>query len=225
MSIRTQMLRETGKPEQSLVFLTMKWTLLLTNGVACLPDLSWSTWILTTLVLLAGTYLLWLQYRYVHLIQMLPGPRALPILGNALQIKKGQARRQEFQSDWVKRYGPIYRLWLGPFPIVFIASPELMEPILSSSKSIDKPSEYLSAELLLGNAIFLRSGPSWKSRRAMLLPSFHMQILKQFVEIFNEHSGTFCHVLDQWISEKGSDQPFNVCPTTTQVTLDILCGN
>ena len=34
---------------------------------------------------------------------------------------------QDFQINWVKLYGPIYRFWRGSQPVVALSSPEAVE--------------------------------------------------------------------------------------------------
>ena len=211
----------TARGEQA-----MEWTsLLVAGGVARWPDLSWSAWAVATSALLAAAYLMWSWSRFVRLIEALPGPRGVPLLGVTFDVEHDHAARiQQTHRRWVERYGPIYRAWIGPVVMVAIASPQLMEPILSSPKLITKGFGYSFLRAWLGDAIFLSTGRSWKDRRRMLTPAFHFQILQQFVDTFNEHSRAFCRQLQRWIDDRGADQPFDAYPVVTQCALDIICG-
>ena len=48
----------------------------------------------------------------------LPGPSRLPLLGNLHQVR--QATLHATAEDWCERYGPIFRVGLGPRPVVVI---------------------------------------------------------------------------------------------------------
>ena len=72
--------------------------------------------------------------RYSRLVNLIPGPKTLPILGNFLQLNVSST--DEFliriHFEWVEKYGNIYRFWAGTNPMVAISSPELMEPVLTN---------------------------------------------------------------------------------------------
>jgi hypothetical protein len=48
----------------------------------------------------------------------LPGPPRLPLLGNLHQVR--QATLHATAEEWCERYGPIFRVGLGPRPVVVI---------------------------------------------------------------------------------------------------------
>lgn len=52
-------------------------------------------------------------------VDMLPGPRGLPLFGNALQIKSHQMHLQ--LEAWARQFGPYYQLRLGPRRIMVVA--------------------------------------------------------------------------------------------------------
>jgi cytochrome P450 family 4 len=124
---------------------------------------------------------------------------------------------------WVERYGPMYRGWIGPYPVVAIACPQLMEPILTSQQQITKASEYSFLNLWLGDCMFLTTGDRWKSRRRMLTPAFHFQILNSFFDVFNERSRLLVDYLNDLIKQK-PDEAFDVFPVMGKCALDIICG-
>jgi hypothetical protein len=58
----------------------------------------------------------------------LPGPRRLPLLGNAHQLRT--ARFHLILEGWADRYGPIYRMDTGRTPIVVISDREVANTCL-----------------------------------------------------------------------------------------------
>ncbi|KAA0186035.1 Cytochrome P450 CYP4V34, partial [Hyalella azteca] len=58
----------------------------------------------------------------------------------------------------------------------------------------------------------------WKSRRRLLTPTFHFKILEDFVEVFNRQALRFVDKLQYNVGDK----PFNVYPSVTLFTLDVI---
>ena len=61
-------------------------------------------------------------------IEDLPGPRPVPILGNALSIKV--ERLHEIFERWAREHGPLYRVRLGRQWSVVSADPDINERVL-----------------------------------------------------------------------------------------------
>ena len=106
----------------------------------------WFSIVFTTLLCLLVViyYCAWTWSRKVRLVNAIPGPRALPVLGNVLQLNVDFDEFNKIVSfEWPAKYGPIYRVWAGAHrPVIVLTSPELMEPILSSQKLITKAIQY-----------------------------------------------------------------------------------
>lgn len=63
------------------------------------------------------------------------------------------------------------------------------------------------------------SGEKWRSHRKMIAPTFHINILKSFIGIFNQNSK---NVVEKMRSEVG--EVFDVHDHMSGVTVDILLG-
>jgi hypothetical protein len=72
----------------------------------------------------------------------LPGPPALPVIGNSLQFNTNDLCKL-FQDvkEIPLSYGPISRLWLGPVLIVVLADPDNIESVIKQEKICSR--EYL----------------------------------------------------------------------------------
>ncbi|KAK5643929.1 hypothetical protein RI129_007774 [Pyrocoelia pectoralis] len=143
--------------------------------------------------LIIFTLMLWYMYwqlskRYVlKLAEKLPGPKGWPLIGNALEfrgsaheIMKKLCRHLEINS--------VVKLWQGSKLIIFLSDPKDVEIILSSYDHIDKSSEYDLFKPWLGNGLLISTGKTWKSHRKLIYPTFHMNILKKFIVLFNTNS-------------------------------------
>src|SRR5690606_12228874 len=55
----------------------------------------------------------------------LPGPKGLPLVGNLFQLR--EADQHLVMEDWADEYGSMYRIRLGPYRILMVADPDLVE--------------------------------------------------------------------------------------------------
>lgn len=53
---------------------------------------NWTTWFVLTSLAVIG-WICWRNSRYVRLINAVPGPKGIPILGNLLELNVGQVGR------------------------------------------------------------------------------------------------------------------------------------
>ncbi|XP_061191272.1 cytochrome P450 4V2-like isoform X2 [Saccostrea echinata] len=154
-------------------------------------------------------------------IDIIPGPVALPILGNAHQLKHTSReffdQLTQFTADYAN-YG-IFRLLLGTKLTVALYKPEYVEVILQSSKHLDKADEYRFLHPWLGTGLLTSTGSKWKSRRRMLTPTFHFKILNDFVGVFHDQAT----IMVKKLSEVADGREFNIFNYITLCALDIIC--
>ncbi|KAJ1526193.1 hypothetical protein ONE63_009352 [Megalurothrips usitatus] len=172
------------------------------------------------LVFLAGaTYLLSQRRKWVRQVDLIPGPPAIPILGNTWDImwrfKFNQTRTME---AWTKKYGDVFRFWVGcSVPVVVLVKPEDVEIILSSNKHIEKSYVYRQLHPWIGTGLLTSSGKKWHTRRKLITPTFHFRILDQFIEVFNRHSDI---LVSRLLKTSGT---INIHEFMTLCTLDVIC--
>ena len=68
----------------------------------------------------------------------------------------------------------------------------------------------------------LSGGDKWFTRRRLLTPSFHFDILNDFLMVMNEQADIFVNNLAK---QAKIEKKFNISPFITACTLDIICGN
>lgn len=94
------------------------------------------------------------------------------------------------------------------------------EKVLGTSKHIEKSFIYDFLHPFLKTGLLTSSGDKWHKRRRMLTPAFHFDILKEFLEMFNEESDKLVKTLMQEVGRE-----VNIIPISTQFTLNTICGN
>ncbi|KAK3875312.1 hypothetical protein Pcinc_019808 [Petrolisthes cinctipes] len=178
----------------------------------------------TFLTLLTVMFANWFYKRRqkILLIEQIPGPKALPILGNALEVNVDP--RDLFQvitggSYIWSQITPLMRVWAGPFPLIQLFKCSVVEVILSSNKHLDKSRDYTFLHPWLGTGLLTSTGSKWHSRRKMLTPAFHFKILEDFLEVFNSQSTKMVEKL----ANRADGQPFDIFPYITLCTLDVIC--
>ncbi|XP_064624492.1 cytochrome P450 4V2-like [Lineus longissimus] len=177
--------------------------------------------VLALLLVFITTYL----YNFRKLkkaIDQFGGPPALPIIGNAhmFEPKGSDFYAQLMQFIEENKESGIFRIWLGPVPVLVVTNPEIVEIILSSSKHLDKSYVYKFLHPWLATGLLTSTGDKWRMRRKLLTPTFHFKILDDFMTVFNEQTDIFTNILREKIS---NDKAFDIFPYITHCALDIIC--
>ncbi|CAH1794292.1 unnamed protein product [Owenia fusiformis] len=159
------------------------------------------------------------SYRIKKLVDKFPGPPALPLIGNAHILKRDGAGFYSQVLDFCKVYpGGGFRLWLGPKPTMAFYKANVIEPLLNSTKHMDKSAEYDFLHPWLGTGLLTSTGLKWHQRRKLLTPTFHFKILSDFLEVFNEQSKIFVYQL-----RNQTEKDIDLFPFITKCALDIIC--
>uniref|UniRef100_W8BXE1 Putative cytochrome P450 311a1 n=2 Tax=Ceratitis capitata TaxID=7213 RepID=W8BXE1_CERCA len=117
----------------------------------------------------------------------IPGPVALPLVGNVQMICKLKPESL-FKSiaDYRAQFGKSYRLWLGPELWIFLHSPEETREALNDS-TLTRPAAFQQLSVLIGNGLLISYGKQWETHRRALNPAFHMNILNSFTHVIAQH--------------------------------------
>uniref|UniRef100_A0A182Q0H2 Cytochrome P450 n=1 Tax=Anopheles farauti TaxID=69004 RepID=A0A182Q0H2_9DIPT len=183
---------------------------------------------LTVMLVLVMVLLIYKARRakMVRLIDQIPGPVCMPLVGNGLQINVG-CKDELFdriiasRKMFGRRQG-ISRVWNGPIPYVLISKASAVEPILSNPKLVEKSNDYEYMKAWLGNGLLTSPGYIWHPRRKSLTPAFHFKILSDFVTIFQNQADVLIEKLTERTLATGSPE-LNIVPFVTLCALDIFC--
>ncbi|XP_066257508.1 cytochrome P450 4g15-like isoform X1 [Euwallacea similis] len=144
--------------------------------------------LLTTLITLYYVYWKVSRRRMIELADRIPGPKGWPIIGNALEFVGSPHDVFKSIYDKAKDYGTVAKVWIGPRLLVFLRDPQDVEIILSSHVHIDKSPEYRFFQPWLGDGLLISTGQKWRAHRKLIAPTFHLNVLKSFIDLFNKNS-------------------------------------
>ena len=142
-------------------------------------------------------------------IAELPGPRRLPFLGNAHQLRPN--RIHVMIEQWGRRYGPAFRFAMGPREVVAFTEPDTVNAILR-----ERPDGYrrwreletVADELGLSGP-FTSEGDDWRRQRRLAVTALNSNHLRRYFDIIGLATerlhrrlptGTPVEILDDFMS-------------------------
>jgi cytochrome P450 len=121
--------------------------------------------------------------RVARVVDVLPGPRGLPVAGNALQLRSEQLHLTV--ERWVRRYGPAYRFALGRRTVVAISEPSAINAVLR-----DRPDgfrRWREIEEVAREAgvygVFSAEGDDWRRQRRLAVTALNTNHLHRYFEV------------------------------------------
>ncbi|XP_018365058.1 PREDICTED: cytochrome P450 4g15 [Trachymyrmex cornetzi] len=153
----------------------------------------------------------------IELAEKIPGPEGLPLIGNALLLlgSSDTMFRTLYRKSF--EYDQIIKIWLGPKLLIFLMDPRDVEIILSSHVYIDKSAEYRFFQPWLGNGLLISTGSKWRAHRKLIAPTFHLNVLKSFIDLFNANSRAVVERM-----RKEEDKEFDCHDYMSECTVEIL---
>ena len=118
--------------------------------------------------------------RATRRLDELPGPPALPIIGNAAGIRPTELHRT--LEGWAREYGPLYRFRLGREPVLVVADHRLIAELLR-----DRP-EGLARSRAVRTAVdeagvggvFSAEGERWRRQRRLVMRAMTPEAVRHF---------------------------------------------
>jgi cytochrome P450/NADPH-cytochrome P450 reductase len=157
-------------------------------------------------------------------IDDLPGPHALPVLGNLLDID-GTAPLDGF-ARMAKEYGPLYRLSMPSGPRLFLSGADLAAEVFDDAR-FDKAIGGGLANLrggAIGNGLFTSDtdDPLWHRAHEILMAPFSMRAMRDYVPRMVDIGE---QLMEKW-ARLNPDEEVDVPADMTRLTLDTiaLCG-
>ena len=111
--------------------------------------------------------------------RMPPGPKGLPILGMALQVRRDPLGTL---TRVAREYGDIVRLPIVSEERIFLNHPDFIEQVLVIQQGKFHKSE-LTKKItgrLLGQGLLISEGEFWRRQRRLAQPAFHRSRIAEY---------------------------------------------
>ncbi|KAI8897803.1 cytochrome P450 [Globomyces pollinis-pini] len=173
----------------------------------------------------AGVIGIWLVIRQVTKRKSPPGPFAVPVLGNIIQM---QPYIKKFHShlffwDVFQQYGDIVQLTLGGKPLIILSDPTEIKRCLNSDEEFIRGDEIkIAMEGVASEALFSQpSGEVWKRHRKILQPSFGPSHIKYAAVVSNNFAWK---LTECWLKELNQKEEHRVefHSAMTAFALDVI---
>jgi cytochrome P450 len=151
----------------------------------------------------------------------LPGPRAWPLLGNLPQIDVARMHAQ--LEAWVDRYGPTFKVELGPRPMLVVSRAESIAAIMR-----DRPDGWRRMETMRdairesgSHGLFSAEGDEWRRQRRLVMAAFDPAHLKRYFESMVQVTDRLRQRLD---AAARSGEAIDLQTILMRYTVDITTG-
>lgn len=161
------------------------------------------------------------QHRGLTALGNLPGPRGLPLLGNARQIIPDQMHCQ--LEAWSKIYGNRYNIALGMRKVLVCSHPDDIAVVLK-----DRPEgfsrtgrlEMIAKELNVAG-VFAANGENWRRQRTLVMHAFNPAHVKSY---FPALQNVTTRLLHRWTHQAEKSASFELEPDLMRYTVDVTAG-
>jgi cytochrome P450 len=151
----------------------------------------------------------------------LPGPRGLPLVGNALQLDT--ARIHLAAEKWQRAYGDFFRFDIGRRRFLVVADAETIGAVLR-----DRPDgfertrrlEETAKELGFGG-VFSSNGERWRQQRPMVMAGFDPAHIKAYYPTLVKVTERFAR---RWQKAAAARAPIELQPDLMRYTVDVTAG-
>lgn len=151
-------------------------------------------------------------------VDELPGPRGLPLLGNALALDLPHLH--DVLDGWARRYGPLYAFRIGRRPVVAVGDAHLATTVLR-----ERPDRYrrwsnileITGELSLAG-VFSVEGDDWRRQRPMASQALDVAHVGGF---FDRLATIVRRLHGRWERSARSGAPVEIQKDLMRFTVDV----
>ncbi|XP_077993270.1 cytochrome P450 4F6-like [Glandiceps talaboti] len=141
-----------------------------------------------------------------------------PVFGHIHLLELNSEETLQIAGERTDMFPYCGQLWLGPFHAIMVSHhPTIVQAIVATTEPKDEFT-YGMVKPWLGDGLLISEGSKWHRNRRLLTPGFHFDILKPYVQVFNDCVNT---MTDKWmtIHDKGMIEMFE---HISLMTLDSL---
>ena len=118
------------------------------------------------------------------------------------------------------KYGRSVRMQLFHIHAILTSELSFVQEVLSHSTEIKKNRMYGLLSDWLGEGLLMSYGPKWLSRRRIITPTFHFNILEEFVTVFDRQAQILSKKLEKHAK---NEEIVDVHDYVALATLDVIC--
>ena len=162
------------------------------------------------------------QQKVLRRFQDLPGPRGIPLLGNALQLDASRFHQQ--LEQWRLEFGPLFKMQIGKRKLLAVGDHQLIAAILR-----DRPAgfrrtsrlEEIWLEMKLPLGVFGANGEVWQRQRRMVMAGFDPAHVKSY---FPALQGVARRLVGRWQLAACAGQSIALQADLMRYTVDTIAG-
>lgn len=155
-------------------------------------------------------------------IDDLPGPKPVPLFGNALQVKFSQLHVQ--LERWSEQFGTLFKLRFGPKTVLVVADAALTDQVLRCRpEGYRRPSmaARISSEMGRPTGLFFAEGEVWQRQRRMVAASFTADAIRAY---FPRLQQVTQRLAARWQRCVADGQPVPLDADLKRFTVDVVAG-
>ena len=152
----------------------------------------------------------------------LPGPRGLPIFGNMFQIRRDHVHLDV--ERWAREYGPLFRVKLGPQPIVVLSDHEHIAAVLRDRPDGFRRGAHLqnvAREMGLTPGLFGSEGDAWRRQRRMVMSGLDPTRVRAY---FAQLLRVTLRLRARWRAAAREGRALDLQPELMRYTVDTVAG-
>jgi cytochrome P450 len=160
--------------------------------------------------------------RTLRAFSSLPGPRPLPIVGNALQVKFDRVHLDVEQ--WAREYGPIFQLRLGPTPVLVLTDHDVINTVMRDRPDgFRRPAslDLIVREMGMQPGLFNAEGPTWHAQRRMVMSAFSPSHVRAYFPLLLKVAQ---RLQGRWDKAARARQPIDLQADLMRFTVDAIAG-
>jgi cytochrome P450 len=152
----------------------------------------------------------------------LPGPRALPLIGNLLQMRP--SRIHQDMENWSREFGPLFRVSMPGYQMLVVADHALIGQLLRERPAtFRRPSISAAVAEEMGGipGVFEAEGAAWRNQRRMVMQAFAPHAVKGY---FPSLVKVAARLRTRWDAAARTGRTLDVGMELRLYTIDILAG-
>ncbi|MFT3856004.1 MAG: cytochrome P450 [Aquabacterium sp.] len=158
----------------------------------------------------------------VRRFEDLPGPRAWPLMGNAMQVQFDQIH-VDFER-WARTYGPLYKAQLGPRKILVMSDHEAINTVMKDRPDgFSRPTNLseIVREMGIEDGLFTAEGAQWHAQRRMVMSAFSPSHVRAYFPLLRNVAQ---RLQGRWLKAARTGSGIDLQADLMRFTVDAIAG-